>query len=348
MSGTPRDPLRVGVVGVGVMGADHVERLARRISRARLVAVSDPDLARAEAVAATSGVGAGGPGGVRVYADPRALVAAPEVDAVLLASPGAVHEEQVLACLEVGKPVLCEKPLTMDTASALRVVEAERASGCGLVQVGFMRRFDPELASLKGALDTGELGRLLLVHNVHRNRAAQSPTFRSEMAVRDSLVHEIDVARFLFGEEVASVHVLSPAPTSLAPEGVVDPQVAIFTMAGGGVVTNEVFINAQTGYEVRCEVVCERGSLIAGRPWGGLYRTSDTGWGGAIPADYRPRFAAAYDLEVQAWVDACLVGARVGPTAWDGLAATAVAEAGIRSLESGQPVAVVLPGGDAR
>lgn len=331
MTGT----LRVGVVGVGVMGADHAERVARRVSRARLAAVADPDLARAGDLAERLGA--------RVIADPLTLCADPEVDAVLLASPGTVHEEQILACLDAGKPVLCEKPLTLDLGSAVRVVEAERATGRGLVQVGFMRRFDPEYAALKGVLDSGDLGRLLLVHNVHRNLAAPNAAFRSEMAVRDSLVHEVDIARFLFGEEITSVHVLSPASTSLVAAGVVDPQVAIFTMAGGGVVTNEVFINSRTGYEVRCEAVCERGSLMAGRPWGGLYRTSDAGWGGTIAADYRPRFATAYDLEVQAWVDACLDGERVGPTAWDGLAATAVAEAGIRSLASGRPAQVSLP-----
>jgi myo-inositol 2-dehydrogenase/D-chiro-inositol 1-dehydrogenase len=334
---TDRD-LRVGVIGVGLMGTDHADRLAHRTSGARLVAVSDADTARAGALA-------GRFDGVRAIGDPLALVADDEVDAVLIASPGFVHEEQVLACLEAGKAVLCEKPLTMDGESSLRVVRAERERGRALVQLGFMRRFDPEYARLKGLLDSGRLGRLLVLHNIHRNKDVPD-SFRSEMIVRDSLVHEVDVTRFLFGEEIAEVTVYSPTPTSAAAEGVVDPQVSVFRMASGAVVTNEVFVRNQVGYEVRCEAVCERGTAIAGRPWGDLYTTAAPGsgddgvWGGPVPADFRDRFALAYDLELQAWVDAARRGEVVGPTAWDGYAATVVCEAGMASLASGMPVAV--------
>ena len=85
--------LRVGVIGVGMMGADHAERLVNRIAGATLVAVSDPDTARAQALAARFS-------GVRSLDDPLALIADEDVDAVIIASPGFVHEEQVLACLE--------------------------------------------------------------------------------------------------------------------------------------------------------------------------------------------------------------------------------------------------------
>lgn len=320
--GAVGDELRVGVIGVGVMGADHAERLAVRTEGARLVAVADPDVARARQL--------GDRLGARSGADALELVAADDVDAVVIASPGAAHEEQVLACLTAGKPVLCEKPLTLDADSSLRLVRAERDLGRRLVQVGFMRRFDPEFASLRESLVAGRLGRLLLLHNIHRNLAAPNERFRSEMTVLDSLVHEVDVARFLFGEEVASIQVLSPAATSAAPAGVVDPQVAIFTMAGGGVVTNEVFINSGVGYEVRTEAVGETGSVTVGT------------WEGTVPRDYRTRFAAAYDREVQAWVDANLRGEVVGPSMWDGYAASVVTTAGVESLRSGERVTVQL------
>ena len=334
------EDLGIGVIGVGTMGADHAERLARRTARARLVAVADPDEVRAKELATRFD-------GVRSGADALELVAADDVDAVVVASPGFVHEEQVLACLAAGKPVLCEKPLTMDSESSLRLVRVERGAGRRLVQVGFMRRFDPEYAQVRSVLAGGSLGRTLLLHNVHRNASVPSTDFRSEMIVRDSLVHEVDVARFLFGEEVVAIQVMSPAPTSHAAPGVVDPQVAIFTMAGGGLVTNEVFVNSQVGYEVRCEAVAERGSLVIGRPSTGLYATSlaldGVGqWGGTVPADYRTRFATAYDIEVQAWVDSALGGEPVGASAWDGYAATAVSTAGMASLATGERVTVDL------
>ena len=330
--------LRVGIIGVGMMGADHAERVAHRTSGARLVAVSDPDTARAGALAERYE-------GVRAIADPLALVVDGDVDAVVIASPGFVHEEQVLACLEHGKPTLCEKPLTMDGESSLRLVRAEQSGGRPLVQVGFMRRFDPEYVRMKALVDSGRLGRLLVLHNTHRNKDVPA-SFRSEMIVRDSLVHEVDVARFVFDEEITEVTLYSPTPTSAAAEGVVDPQVSVFRMAGGAVVTNEVFVKNQVGYEVRCEAVCERGSAMAGRPWADLYTTAagadDGAWGGSIPADFRDRFALAYDRELQAWADASRRGEVVGPTTWDGYAATVVCEAGMESLASGEPVAVRL------
>jgi len=324
-------PLRVGIIGVGMMGADHAERVAHRTSNAVLVAVSDPDTARADALAVRFE-------GARAVADPLALVADDGIDAVIIASPGFAHEEQVLACLEHGKYCLCEKPLTMDAESSLRLVQAEAKLGSPLVQVGFMRRFDPEYASLKQLLDSGNLGRTLLLHNVHRNKAVPD-TFRSEMIVRDSLVHEVDVCRWLFGQEIASVTVLSPRPTGMAAAGVVDPQVAIFTMQSGAMATTEVFVNAQVGYEVRCEAVAERGNATIGLGVDVLTRSGGH-WGGVIPDDFRGRFGRAYDIEVQQWADASRRGEVVGPSAWDGYAATAVCEAGMASLASGAPVSV--------
>jgi len=331
-------PLRVGVIGVGMMGADHAERLATKIANGTLVAVADPDEARARELAA-------GYPGVEVYADPLDLIAADGVDAVLIASPGFVHEPQLMACLERGKPVLCEKPLTMDSESALRVVEAERVGGRPLISVGFMRRFDPEYARMKELLDSGALGPLLSAHQVHRNKVVPD-TFRSEMVVRDAMVHEVDVARFLFGEEIVSIQVITPRSTTAAPEGVLDPQISVFTLADGAVVTNQILANSQVGYEVRCEVLGERGSVIAGRPWSDLYTTGLNGdagtWGGVADPDFRVRFERAYDLEVQSWVDAARRGETSGATAYDGYASTVVCTAGMESLKTGEPVDIKL------
>jgi myo-inositol 2-dehydrogenase/D-chiro-inositol 1-dehydrogenase len=200
------------------------------------------------------------------------------------------------------------------------------------VQVGFMRRFDPGYVRLKSVLSAGSVGRLLMVHNVHRNQSAPA-SFRSEMIIRDSLVHEVDVCRWLFDDEIATISVLAPAPSGRAPAGVSDPQVAVFQMARGGVATTEVFVNSQVGYVVRCEAVAELGSVTAGAEE-------------PVVDDYRARFASAYDIEVQAWVDACLAGSAIGPSMSDGYAATLVCEAGVTSLHSGGlPVAVGPPDG---
>lgn len=324
---------RVGIVGVGQMGADHAERVAHRTAGARLVAVSDPDTDRAKELAGRFGE-------VQVFADPLELIADAQVDAVIIASPGFAHEEQMMACIEHRKPALCEKPLTMDSESSLRIVEAEHQAGRPLIQVGFMRRFDPEYAAMKHLLDSGRLGRTLLLHNVHRNKTVPDG-FRSEMIVRDSLVHEVDVARWIFDDEIATITLLSPKPSGKAAEGVIDPQVAIFQMAGGAMVTSEVFVNSQVGYEVRCEAVAELGNATIGLGVNVLTRSANH-WGGEVPDDFRIRFGLAYDIEVQQWADSARRGEVVGPTAWDGYAATAVCTAGMASLVTGAPVTVDL------
>jgi myo-inositol 2-dehydrogenase / D-chiro-inositol 1-dehydrogenase len=327
--------IRIAVLGVGVMGADHVARITSRISGARVAVVNDYLPEKAEQVVASVP-------GARVAGDPLDAIAADDVDAVLLATPGPTHEKQLLACLDHRKPVLCEKPLTTDVETSLEVVRREAELETPLIQVGFMRRFDPEYQQLKALIDGGELGQPLVMHCVHRNPAVP-PGFDSAMIVKDSLVHEVDVTRFLLGEEIASVQIIKPTPNPAAPARLLDPQIALFRTRSGRHVDVEVFVTTGIGYEVRTEVVGERGSATIGLDVGLLRKTSPGRWGGQISPGFRERFGLAYDIEVQRWVDAVRSGVNVnGPTAWDGYAAAAVCAAGVRSLETGEPVTVEL------
>jgi myo-inositol 2-dehydrogenase / D-chiro-inositol 1-dehydrogenase len=327
--------LRIAVLGVGLMGADHVTRINSTISGAHVTAVNDYIAERAEQIAASIS-------GCRVIADPLDAIADPDVDAVVLATPGPTHEKQLLACLEHRKPVLCEKPLTTDVSTSLEVVKREAELGKRLIQVGFMRRFDHEYAQLKALIDGGELGRPLVMHCVHRNPAVP-PTFDSSMIVRDSLVHEVDVTRFLFGEEIASIQIIKPAPNPGASEGLQDPQIAILRTESGRHVDVEMFVTTGVAYEVRTEVVGEKGSATIGLDVGLVRKAAPGRWGGVITPSFKERFGRAFDIEIQRWVDAVRSGTNIdGPTAWDGYAATAVCEAGVRSLETGERVAVQL------
>ncbi|MGA9873788.1 MAG: Gfo/Idh/MocA family oxidoreductase [Rhodococcus sp. (in: high G+C Gram-positive bacteria)] len=331
--------LRIAVLGVGMMGADHVARITSKIASARVAVINDYSTEKAEELAASIP-------GARVVIDPIDAIADPEVDAVLLATPGPTHEKQLLACLEHGKPVMCEKPLTTDVETSLAVVKAEAELGKKLIQVGFMRRFDAEYEQLKSLIGSGDIGRPLVVHCAHRNPAVP-PHFDSAMIVKDSLVHEVDVTRFLLDEEITSVQIITPAANSHAPEGLKDPQIAIFTTESGRHVDAEVFVTTGIAYEVRTEVVAERGSAMIGLDVGLVRKSAPGTWGGTITPSFKERFGQAYDSEIQRWVDAVLAGAETGnyvdgPGAWDGYAAAAVCEAGVKSLESGSPVAVEM------
>ncbi|MFF9201971.1 Gfo/Idh/MocA family protein [Streptomyces sp. NPDC014986] len=326
-----REPLRVAVIGAGRMGADHVRRIDRVVSGARVTAVVDVDAGRAESVAA-------GVDGCTAHTDPAAAMASADVDAVLIASPGPAHEAALLAAFARDLPVLCEKPLTPDAASALRVLEAEQALGHRRVQVGFMRRYDSEYVRLKALLETGRLGRPLMLHNRHRNVASPS-FFTSAMLISDSVAHEVDATRWLLGHEITAVTVLRPTPSAGAPGGLRDPQFVVLETDGGAISDVEIFVNCGFGYQVQAEVVCERGTARIGDGHS-LVTSVDGRWGGTITQDWTERFAQAYDDEVQAWVDATRRGEVTGPGTWDGYAAAAVCEAGIRALEEGGRVEV--------
>ena len=328
---TERSPLKVAVIGTGRMGADHVRRIHEVTSGARVTAVVDVDAERAKAVAARVD-------GCTAHTDPAAAMAA--ADAVLIASPGPAHEATLLAAFERDLPVLCEKPLTPDAASALRVLEAEQRLGHRRVQVGFMRRYDPEYAKLKALLATGQLGRPLMVHNRHRN-VASPPFFTSSMLISDSVAHEADATRWLLGHEITAVTVLRPTPSASAPDALQDPQFVVFETDGGALSDVEIFVNCGFGYQVQAEVVCERGTARIGDAQA-LVTNMAGRWGGTIAQDWTERFETAYDQEIQAWVEATRRGEVTGPSVWDGYAAAAVCEAGVRALEDGGRVGVEL------
>jgi myo-inositol 2-dehydrogenase/D-chiro-inositol 1-dehydrogenase len=321
----------VGLIGAGIMGGDHARTLQASIKGATLIAVSDTDAARAAAVASEARAR-------RVHANAHALIEDPQVAAVLIASPDPTHEELVLACLAAGKPVLCEKPLAPTIEGCLRVVAAETAIGRRLVQVGFMRRFDPGYAAMKVALAAGDVGSPLLMHCVHRN-ASVPPSFDSGMLISNSAVHEIDIARWLLNDEFASVTVFRRAAS--ASSALVDPQFLVLETRAGVLVDVEVFVSARYGYDVRAELVCEAGTLtLAPQP---PVRVRAAGQDYAsFAADWRAHFAAAYRNQLQTWIGSIETGIPAGASAWDGYAATATAAACLEALASGVTTRVEL------
>ncbi len=324
--------VRVGIVGAGIMGADHARTVARSVSGADVVLLADPDLQRATVAADAVGC--------RAVDDPFALVAAPEVDAVVIASPDATHPALVRACVEAGKPVLCEKPLspTLAESAALLTDLGDRAS---LVSLGFMRRFDPGYTDLRATIGSGAIGTPVTVHSVGRG-VSSGPGATSESSVTNSAVHDLDVVAWLLGSPVVEVSWHDPLRSSSVDFA--DPQLILLRTADGVLSTVDIFLNARYGYDVRCEVVGETGTASLREP-ARLEVDSALTRGLAYGADWRPRFAEAYRLELQAWVDA-LGGADRGPlaTAYDGLVASAVADAVIASMHAdGTRVRVEVP-----
>ena len=147
-------------------------------------------------------------------------------------------------------------------------------------------------------------------------------------------------------EELTSVEVIKGAATSSAPHGTHDPMLVIFETESGVIVTDEIFVRTGVAYEVRTEVVGEKGSALIGLDQNLQVKSTDGRWGGTITPSFVERFGQAYDIELQRWVDAAKAGTIDGPSAWDGYAAVAVCEAGVLSLRSGAKFHVHLAGGD--
>jgi myo-inositol 2-dehydrogenase/D-chiro-inositol 1-dehydrogenase len=327
--------VRVGVIGAGMIGQDHIRRITQVLSGGTVVAVTDVDAARAVSVA-------DGWPAVTVYPTGRELIASGDVDAVLVTSWGPTHEDHVLAAIGAGRPVFCEKPLATTEDACLRIMDAEMAGGRRLVQVGFMRRYDAGYRALKAALDEGAIGTPLLMHCAHRNRSAPPYRFTTEGLITDSAVHEIDLVQWLFGEPVVAASILKPRRSSRAAEGLYDPLIVLLEMASGVLVDVEVFVNAGYGYDIRGEIVGESGTVALAEAAGEVTVKAGGARRGRVPGDWRDRFAAAFDAELQDWLNAVAAGTSTGPSSWDGYAAAAVTGSCLEALRSGQRTPVTL------
>jgi myo-inositol 2-dehydrogenase / D-chiro-inositol 1-dehydrogenase len=319
--------IRIGLIGAGIMGADHAQIFAEDVPGTSLQVICDADQARAKSVAdATVAKG--------IASDPHAVVNNASVDAVVIAAPDQFHATLARACIAAGKPVLCEKPLSQEVNEYLAVLDAEVKRGKRLVQVGFMRRFDPSYAEIKALLSCGDLGKALMFHCFHRN-VAPAYDFRAEMAICNSAPHEFDVARWMLDSEYKSISVFRP-PSG----GETAPVFMVLETVAGQLVNIEVNISATYGYDVRGELVGEKGTAFLRAP---VHADINLGRQhfNTYPADWRPRFVDAYRQQNRAWVKSINTGkSNLGASAWDGYCSTVVAEAGVAALHTRKKVMV--------
>ncbi|GAA1677146.1 Gfo/Idh/MocA family oxidoreductase [Fodinicola feengrottensis] len=321
--------IRIGLIGAGAMGVHHGETLAFELG-CEVAAVADIDLTRAAALADRIGTEA--------TDDPISVITDADVDAVVIASADSTHEPYALACLELGKPVLCEKPLAPQASAAGRILAAEQEMGRRLIQVGFMRRYDADYRRMKAALEAGNLGSPLLMHCVHRNPSAGAD-FHSAWMITSSVSHEIDILRWLTGTEIVEATAVHGRSVL---EDIHDPQLILLRTSDGLVADVEFFARAHYGYEVRAELVLERGTVSMGMPSGLQVRT-DNQLVTPVTPGFVERFAPAYRAQLRDWLVAVRSGRQDGPSAWDGYATAVVADACIASQSSGGPVPVDLP-----
>jgi myo-inositol 2-dehydrogenase/D-chiro-inositol 1-dehydrogenase len=203
-----------------------------------------------------------------------------------------------------------------------------------------MRRYDGAYQALKRVIDAGTIGAPLMYYSGHRNPSVPRQYTR-DMAIVDTAIHDFDVARWLLDEEFAGIRVLAPKRNRHGAD-LQDPLLMLLETTSGVVVSVETSVNIRYGYDIRGEVVGEDGTAALADRGPIVLRRAGT-VSGSIPQDWRQRFDAAYDDELQDWINAVAAGTFVtGPSAWDGYAAQVVCDAGLRALHGGEHVAVDL------
>jgi len=327
--------LRIGVIGTGAIGREHARRINQVLMGGEVVALSDVNPDNAKKVQAEVAPDA------EIFATGEELIASSGVDAVLVTSWGATHEQYVLAALAAGKPCFCEKPLATTAEGAKRIVDAEVRLGRKLVQVGFMRRYDVGYRMLKKVVDT-EIGVPLMVHAAHRNPSVPE-AYVTPMAIHDTLIHEIDVFRWLLNDDYVSAQVIFPRATKHTHGKLKDPQIVLLETAKGVRIDVEVFVNCRYGYDIQCQVVGEEGLASLPEPMSIVKRKNAT-LQNEIMTDWKDRFIQSYDVELQDFLDAAAKGTASGPNSWDGYMAAISSDACVSAQENpGTIVPITLP-----
>jgi myo-inositol 2-dehydrogenase/D-chiro-inositol 1-dehydrogenase len=333
--------MRLGLIGLGRIGAFHARTLSELPEVDSLVVTDAQPAAIDRVVADLRGADAG----VEPAESPEKLLAA-GVDGVLIAAATDAHPELLLAAVDAGLPVFCEKPLAADIGDAVRVGEALRGRD-QRVQIGYPRRFDPGYRKAREAVSKGELGWL---HTVRATTLDPAPPPAEYVKVsggifRDCSVHDFDAVRWVTGREVVEVYATGAnrGDESFTEVGDVDTAAVVLTLDDGtlALVSNTRYNGA--GYDVRLEVHGSAGSVAVGWDDQTPIRSAEPGvsWPSGRPYDFFiDRLATAFRAELAAFA-ALVAGTAPSPcTVADALAAGWIAEAATLSRAQGRPVRI--------
>lgn len=340
---SPGPPLNIGVVGAGAMGAHHAETLAQRVPGARLAGVADPLPGLAQRVAARAGC-------ERWTTDLHALLAEPDLQAVVIATPTRFHAEAIVAAAQAGKAIFCEKPLANDLAEADRALAAVRLAGVPF-QVGFQRRFDRDYRAAHALARSGALGSVQLLRSITRDPELADPARAPAWAVfRETLIHDFDVLRFL-NPGAEPVELFAMADALVLPDwkarGLLDTATVQVRFDNGALATADASFQAVYGYDVRAEVFGSAGmATVGGGRASSLVHYDRQGEHVARVRWFVDLFGEAYTAELAHFVACVRTGEAPACSGADGRAALRMALAAIRSVETGQPVRMAEITGD--
>jgi myo-inositol 2-dehydrogenase / D-chiro-inositol 1-dehydrogenase len=325
--------LRIGLLGCGRIGQVHA-RTIKGMDEARVQAVADAVPEAAENLAQDVGA---------EVRSAEAILAAPDIDAVVIGTPTDTHFDLIQGAARAGKAIFCEKPIDMSVDNIRACIEVVEGAGVPFL-TGFNRRFDPNFAALRARIGAGDIGAVELVTITSRDPAPPPVSYieRSGGLFRDMMIHDFDMARFLMGEEFMRLHAVGSAlvDPAIGAAGDVDTAAVILTTETGRICQISNSRRAAYGYDQRIEVHGAKGMLRAENQLETTVELATEGGFARAPAQhfFLERYEAAYLAEMRTFVDAVRTGKPADPGIRDGLQAQILADAAAQSLETGQPV----------
>ncbi|NWF83095.1 MAG: inositol 2-dehydrogenase, partial [Bryobacteraceae bacterium] len=249
--------LGIGIIGAGRIGKVHAETLAFRTPEARIVAITDVNRHAAEALAARCRIPS-------IAADSGEVLGNPEVKAVLISSSTDTHAPLIEQAAAAGKHIFCEKPISHSLAAIDRALAAVDKAGVKL-QIGFNRRFDSNFARVRQAVTSGEIGAPRLMHIISRDPAPPPPSYvRSSGGIfLDMTIHDLDMARFLIGDEVEEIYTAGAVMVdpAIGEAGDLDTALLVLRFRNGVIATIDNCRQASYGYDQRVEILGSLGKI---------------------------------------------------------------------------------------
>jgi len=329
--------LKVGVIGAGRIGLVHLEAL-QACPTAKAIIVSNPTVSKAEAASKQYNV-------AEFTGNDMDVINHPDVEAVWICSPSQFHADQIKACAAAGKHVFCEKPIATDLPETVEAINACDTAGVKLM-TALQRRFDPNFARVKAAIEAGEVGETVLIKLTSRDPSP--PPFEYVQGgggiFKDMAVHDLDMARFLMGSEPVEIFATGTCQIDKSIEALSGPEAldtaqVMLRFANGKEAIIDVCRQAPYGYDQRAEVLGQKGMIQTDNMYPNTARvyTQDFTGNADMPYDFfMSRYKEAYQVETKAFVD-CLVNDTPSPcSGQDGLAALVMAIAAGISFERGQ------------
>lgn len=325
--------LRICQFGAGRIGAIHAANVAAHRD-AELRYVVDVNAEAAQRLADMHGARTAGT---------EAALADDQVDAVIVASSTDTHADLVEAAAAAGKAVFCEKPIDLSVDRVVPCLQRVADSGVPLA-IGFNRRFDPDFRAIREGIEQGRIGDVELVQIISRDPAPPPIAYiRSSGGLfRDLTIHDLDMARWLLGEEPVSVYAIGSClvDPAIGEAGDIDTAMVTLRTAGGRIAQISNSRRAVYGYDQRVEVLGSRGMLRAENET--PTRVEHYGEDG-VRADkplyfFLQRYAEAFRLQLDDFITAVRDGRPPLAGGEDGLRAQRLADAAVESLHSGQPV----------